>query len=176
MNIFMPEPTIERSVAALDDSRLNKQILECRQIINANDRVLAGEEKVGYSHHPVVVFYRDKRDFLIEYGYRACTEYYWRFGKKHSYDEFFEDAFILKNSPLLSYPVCYIDKRPELYEVSATLPIDFGALLAADLVLCNFRRKLELKWNNSKRKPKWTRRGCPSWCYPGRRVVDPYKD
>ena len=168
MNIFMPEPTIEQSVAALDDSRLNKQILECRQIINANDRVLAGEEKVGYSHHPVAVFYRDKRDFLIEYGYRACTEYYWRFGKKHSYDEFFESAFILKNSPLLSYPVCYIDKRPELYEVSATLPIDFGALLAADLVLCNFRRKLGLKWNNSKRKPKWTRRGCPSWYYEGK--------
>lgn len=40
MNIFMPEPTIEQSVAALDDSRLNKQILECRQIINANDHII----------------------------------------------------------------------------------------------------------------------------------------
>ena len=165
MNIFMSEPTIEQSVAALDDSGLNKQILECRQIINANDRVLAGEEKVGYANHPVVVFYRDKRDFLLEYGYHACTEYYWRFGKKHSYDKYFEDAFILRGSPLLSYPVCYIDKRPgyNLFLISASLPIEYDSVSAAKVLVNEFRKKLVNKWDNDKRKPKWTRRGCPSW-------------
>lgn len=171
MNIFMSDPTIEQSVAALDDRRLIKQILECKQIINANDRVLAGEEKVGYANHPVVKFYRDKRDFLIEYGYRACTEYYWRFGKKHSYDKYFENAFVLKNSSLLSYPVCYIDKRPELYEVSATFPIDYGILLAADKIIAEFRKKLMDKWDKDKHKPKWTRRGCPYWYCEGYRIV-----
>lgn len=46
MQIFLPYKDIYKTAEALDKRRLNKQILECRQILNA----LYGKSK-GWANH-----------------------------------------------------------------------------------------------------------------------------
>ena len=89
MNVFMPESDVISSLKTLDDRRLRKQILECRQIIAINDKIKNGASRVSYANHPVVKFYRDKRAFLVYYGFYATIEYCHRFGKDHKYSEWF---------------------------------------------------------------------------------------
>ena len=161
MNIFMPEVLIANSVMTLDDRRLIKQILECYQIIRINERVLAGEENVGYRNHPVVKFYRDKIPFVIKYGMVACSEYFVRFCKCHTYQDFFTDHW--RNYPQISdiYNVLYCEKRStELYEKSVEYDVKNHRLEDVHLL---FREKLINKWNNDKRKPTWTGIQCPNW-------------
>lgn len=165
MNIFMPETSVTRSVAVLDDKRLIKQILECYQIIKINDRVLAGEEKVGYRNHPVVKFYRDKRDFLIYYGICACGEYYWRFCKEHKYDEFFNEEFVKLNKYDIKYNILYCEKRETgLYEETVEYEYnDSSQDTLIDNVHLKFRQKLINKWKTDKCPPKWTNEERPGW-------------
>ena len=89
MNVFMPCVTIEDSVRALDDKRLIKQILECKQILEVFDRLDNGEQKVGYANHPVVKHYYnlgfDGKFFIAFYAIFACREYEDRFFHRHSY-------------------------------------------------------------------------------------------
>lgn len=160
MNIFMPEPTISKSVEALDDKRLLKQILECYQIVKINDRVLAGEEKVGYSHHPVVEYYRDKRRFVCEYGYKACLERWARTGKGHKYWDFFAQEENKYDRWQVFLKVCYIDKRPDLYFVESKYMYNIKSLPD---VCKEFRQKLINKWNTDKKRPCWTGSECPAW-------------
>ena len=50
MNVFVPFPSIEESVAFLDDKRLNKQVAECAQIIRQLDVWPNG----GWANHPAI--------------------------------------------------------------------------------------------------------------------------
>ena len=160
MNVFMPCVTIEDSVRALDDKRLIKQILECKQIIEANTRIIDGEQNVGYANHPVVKHYREEEfgfGFLIRYGRSACLEYEERFGKRHNVASFFgwlDVLSLISNAfgmPNLIYaegsktsPNCIRETDNEkVYEL--------------------FKQKLIKKWDNDKQPPKWTNRGKPSW-------------
>ena len=160
MNIFMPEVSIVESIQALDDRRLNKQILECRQIIKANDRLDAGETKVGYSHHPVVRYYRDKRDFLIWYGLTAVAEYLYRKGKMHSYTSwFYEEAKNIDLRRLFTYDVIYVETNSS---TNAKYAVDPKFDKSSE-VRALFREKLKRKWDADRKRPTWTNRETPVW-------------
>ena len=68
MQVFLPYGSdFVSSAQALDNKRLNKQLLECRQILAA----LAGETK-GWVNHPATVQFKYHEDWLFEYA-MACT-------------------------------------------------------------------------------------------------------
>lgn len=62
MQIFAPLVSLEDIARCLDNKRLNKQVLETRQII----RVIEGV-KTGYRNHPAVKMYTPYMDFLRLY-------------------------------------------------------------------------------------------------------------
>jgi hypothetical protein len=63
MQTFLSEPTWQKSIEALDNARLNKQILEVRQILSA----LAGQTK-GWVNHPATNMWRGYEWGLGAYG------------------------------------------------------------------------------------------------------------
>lgn len=151
MNIFLPYDTIEDSVKALDDKRLVKQILECKQIYDVRFN------KTGYANHPVVKFYKYYPFFLIRYGVEACHEYRHRFNKDHKYAPFFTSLFFdnIQNVREADWEV------PMYY---AEGPINSPTCVRTTTnVAERFQAKLIKKWNNDKHKPKWTNREPPEF-------------
>lgn len=67
MQTFMPYPTFEQSLACLDDKRLGKQRVECRQILSA-----LLEDRAGWRAHPATRMWRGAVPALIEYTLTAC--------------------------------------------------------------------------------------------------------
>ena len=65
----MPYPEPIKVAQCLDAKRLNKQIIECRQILDAID----GTGK-GWFNHPVVNMYKSHRDWL--FYYMNCLDCY----------------------------------------------------------------------------------------------------
>lgn len=149
MNIFMPEETITESVRALDDRRLIKQIIECKAILD----VALDETKKGYAKHPVVVYYSDYPDYISKYGYEACIEYYERFNKTHTLEDYFI-RFASGYIPLRKFP------KPFYCEGSKTDP---NCIRTTENTVELFREKLCKKWDNDKYPPKWTNREPPVW-------------
>ena len=145
MNIFLPyENDIERSVAALDDRRLIKQILECKQLLE-----VAIGQNTGWSNHPVAVHYRKYPEFIACYGYAACAEFWFRFDKNHALDDYFTDAF-----------TAYKPAVPFYAEYPATDP---RCIRPTENVTALFQAKLVRKWNTDKISPKWTNRERPEF-------------
>lgn len=77
MNVFVPYPSpLDCAKALYGDLRFNKQIVECKQILNAIDGV--GR---GWFNHPVVKMYKPYREWLMKYAlclqeYRNYERYY----------------------------------------------------------------------------------------------------
>lgn len=82
MQTFLPYPSLEKSVKCLDSKRLNKQIVECYQIL----KVLNNETK-GYKHHPAVLMWQGYDQGLISYAVSCCREYEVRYKKIHSIED-----------------------------------------------------------------------------------------
>lgn len=146
MNIFLPYPnSIIDSVKSLDDKRLIKQILECKQIYD----VAIGKSS-AYSNHPIVKHYVKYREFIIHYGYHACQEYEYRFGKRHKYYEVFKKKFHLNT---IKYEPFYAEKSIN----------DINCIRTTENVGELYMKKLINKWNNDKIKPKWTKENIPEF-------------
>lgn len=62
MQTFLSESTFEESAAALDSKRLNKQLLEGRQMLNA----LSGNQK-GFVNHPATAMWRGYEGSFLHY-------------------------------------------------------------------------------------------------------------
>lgn len=77
MQTFLPYPNFESSAKVLDNARLNKQIVECQQIL----MVLHGDAE-GHKNHPVMDMWRDDTQCLCYYGLVMFEEYKQRTGKK----------------------------------------------------------------------------------------------
>lgn len=69
MQVFVPYDSPYRVAICLDARRLNKQIIECRQILAA----IRGESN-AWMNHPCVKMYRDHAEWLEYYMY--CLECY----------------------------------------------------------------------------------------------------
>ena len=64
MQTFLPHSTYVKCAQALDNKRLNKQILEGYQILNVN----SGMSKTGgWKNHPAVLMWRNHEGSLLEY-------------------------------------------------------------------------------------------------------------
>ena len=67
MQTFLPYSSFYRSAKCLDTSRLNKQIVECQQILNA---MVTG---AGWANHPAVRMWKDHRGALVLYAESMTT-------------------------------------------------------------------------------------------------------
>lgn len=74
MQTFLPYPSYRKSASVLDDRRLNKQIVECEQIIKALEN-----PDYGWQHHPAVNMWRGKYANLVKYGVAMYDEWQRRF-------------------------------------------------------------------------------------------------
>jgi hypothetical protein len=64
MQTFLPYADFENSALALDNKRLNKQILECYQIL----KVLSNPDpRAGWRNHPAVKMWRGSEFILLNY-------------------------------------------------------------------------------------------------------------
>lgn len=149
MNIFMPYESIEDSVKSLDDVRLNKQILECYQIM----QVALGNSS-GYKNHPIVKHYIQYPGFTARYGSACCLEKLIRYGSYHTYSDFFKDYVSLSDNE---------DYRYFCAEGSIGTP-ECIRTYNKDEVLKLYKQKLINKWEsdiNKGRSPTWTNREPP---------------
>lgn len=62
MQTFLPYPSFSESAKCLDYRRLNKQGVECLQILNAL------VHKKGWIHHPATLQWRGYENCLVEYS------------------------------------------------------------------------------------------------------------
>ena len=70
MQTFLPFPAKRNSLDALDNKRLNKQILECYQILN----VLSGNSKSNaWRNHPAVLMWEHSEQELYRYAMTAVV-------------------------------------------------------------------------------------------------------
>jgi hypothetical protein len=71
MQTFLPYKDFDKSAHALDSKRLNKQILECYQIL----KVLTNPDpKAGWRNHPAVKMWRGHENALFDYTLSMIRE------------------------------------------------------------------------------------------------------
>jgi len=92
MQTFLPDPDFAASAQALDSRRLNKQICEVAQILNALDpdyyseralyraRQSGRSPRKGWTSHPAVRMWRGHEGCLAIYGVACYTEHVERGG------------------------------------------------------------------------------------------------
>jgi len=90
MQTFLPHPNYAASAATLDNARLNKQIVECRQILSTLN---------GDKNHPAFDMWRGYRGELIFYGVMMYREWLKRGKAKHKSGEEMEGVFFQSDVP-----------------------------------------------------------------------------
>lgn len=88
MQTFLPEKDYSSCALVLDDKRLVKQLLECRQILTA----LAGESK-GWVNHPATKMWRGYEAELLNYSAAIRDEMIARGFKWKNNWSFIRDVF-----------------------------------------------------------------------------------
>lgn len=63
MQTFLPYPEFDRCAQVLDNKRLGKQIVECRQILKA-----ITDPSYGWQNHPAVNMWRGYHNYLWKYA------------------------------------------------------------------------------------------------------------
>lgn len=156
MNIFLTDKSFEKCAQDLDDRRLNKQILECYQILSMILKKKSDDSyKSPYLHHPVVVNYFNQEHHLVEYALAMCKEFAHRFKKTHTYHIWFINHMTPKTCDFLP-----------LYSEGSKNSEDCIRETSPNSVYALFKIKLRRKWNNdilNFRQPKWTNRKAPNF-------------
>lgn len=71
MQTFLPSKSFKESASILDSKRLNKQILECYQIL----KVLSSDDpRAGWRNHPAVKMWRGAEHVLYSYAMSMIIE------------------------------------------------------------------------------------------------------
>jgi hypothetical protein len=70
MQTFLPYESFAHSAQALDNRRLNKQLVEVQQILKALD-----DPDYGWQNHPAVEMWRGYRQMLCLYGMACYNEW-----------------------------------------------------------------------------------------------------
>lgn len=109
MQIFVPYAEPIKTAKCLDSLRLNKQIIEARQILDSIDASLEGKKK-GWFNHPVTKMYKPYKDWL--HKYMGCL-IYWNLGFKSEAMEWSKLADSIR-PPFLTADFC-IQHRKRLY-------------------------------------------------------------
>lgn len=84
MQTFLPYPDFSHSAAVLDNKRLQKQIVECKQIYLA-----LTEPDYGWKNHPAVKMWAGYEECLCQYAVYCILEWHKRRGYAHSLIFFF---------------------------------------------------------------------------------------
>ena len=159
MNIFLPYDRFYDCASTLDDRRLTKQILECKQIITIIEKKHADPAyKSPYLNHPVIQHYFNSPNFIVNYALAMCREFKYRFNHEHSYLLFFDQRLdpnhytfdhvsIIYAAGSKYSPSCIRETRP-------------------NVVHKLFKEKLIRKWLADKEQGRpagWTRRPIPNF-------------
>lgn len=134
MQTFIPFTDFQQSIQCLDTRRLNKQITECRQILD----VLTGRSQTsGWRNHPAVRMWAGHEGALAAYGLTAIDE--WR---KRGYTSHVKQQKILRSDLMEAEPgACGLPRwwgTPEVHHSHrANLlrkdPTHYGPLFETDL-------------------------------------------
>jgi hypothetical protein len=157
MQIFYSYPDLKKCAEFLDDSRLNKQCLESAQILStvlwikdcglAETMYKQGQLYLpSHEHHPIVKWVAMSGGnfrFAVDFFHAVLVEFKNRFGKQHASSKFLDNfhpwLVSWDKTDLIPFPNCttnhkHIDDVNEAY-----------------------RLELQLKWENDKRFPKFTK-------------------
>jgi hypothetical protein len=88
LQTFLPHPGFAASAQVLDDKRLNKQGLECKQILNV--LLAPPDTKIGWANHPAVLMWRRHELQLCLYAIEMRKEWIRR-GKNDTMLPWFEE-------------------------------------------------------------------------------------
>lgn len=105
MQVFLPFISPLETACCLDKRRLNKQVIECKQILNA----LAGNSK-AWLNHPVTQMYKN-HTLWLEY-YMLCLQSYFKGDLNMA--EKYNNIAILKTPYFISEGYC-VHMRKRLY-------------------------------------------------------------
>lgn len=78
MQTFLPYPDFSKSAAVLDNKRLQKQIVECKQIY-----LSLTEPEYGWKNHPAVRMWKGYERQLLDYMLACIFKWEERFNKNH---------------------------------------------------------------------------------------------
>lgn len=155
MNIFVIDPdNIQINAEMLDDKRLIKMILETAQLLSTAVNLSGGTctYKSTHKNHPCSIWVRQHRGnylWLLQLFTHLNNEYFYRFKKTHKsfmyYKEYEQGQYFLEDSKIFdTHANCTkFKEEPNVYAAYKMCMID--------------------KWNNDKRKPKWSNRQPPEW-------------
>lgn len=90
MQTFLPYPSFEVSAKVLDSARLNKQITECKQILDALDG-----KPCRWINHPAVQMWQGYKDTLVVYGNSMYTEWLNRGKNLHKAGEEIRSRYVV---------------------------------------------------------------------------------
>ena len=148
MNLLISDPNLNISAQYLDNKRLVKQILECRQILKIYERLDQGEEKVAYMNHPIVKFYQNNKQLVIDFAIACCDEYTYRYDKIHTYDKELRS-------------IC--SKKFHILKPDEIIYVEGDHRLSDNTTFAWMREKLIKKWINAKYFVKWAKRDAPKF-------------
>lgn len=147
MNIFISDPSPNKSAEYLDDKRVIKMILESAQLMSTAINLSGGEGPYKSTHvnHPCSIWTRANSNnyaWLFLHFEALCFEYTKRYGKVHKCaslaDQLSKGILLLPKGPMELPPNCTTLKdEPDIYKA--------------------YRDYLSLKWKNDKRTPTWYR-------------------
>lgn len=108
MQTFLPSPSFAESARILDNKRLGKQRVECKQILKA----LRGEyaDTGAWVNHPATKMWRGYEWALCQYALSVCDEWIKR-GFNDSLLTYFQEASCEYGPDMPSW----IDDRPDLF-------------------------------------------------------------
>ena len=92
MQTFLPYESFEQSAKVLDNKRLNKQIVECYQILKA-----ITDSTYGWQSHPIVKMWEGYPTSLLIYAFSMYKERKNRTGKEHQSYINMEDYYYSNN-------------------------------------------------------------------------------
>jgi len=153
MQIFVISDDYKECALYLDDRRLNKQIIECCQILSTAlwiencdlAETLYSEDKIylpTHENHPICRNTKYFYNNLLKYTFECIVEWKYRFNKIHGCNKYLTN--------LKTYDI--FNKYTAQPFINATTNHKH-----IDNLHEAYKQELQLKWKNSK--PKWTKRG-----------------
>ncbi len=153
MNIFVTNPCPIQSAQVLDDSRLNKMLLESVQLLSTVISTRGGTVvyKPTHKNHPCTKWVNESRSnfvWLCKHTKALSDEYTKRFNKVH------------KSSLLLND----LENQKHLIPDNGILPfVNCTNFKDTNDTLLAYKLALNDKWKKDKRVSKWTNSQPPEW-------------
>lgn len=168
-NVLPYPDDLVNSAQSLDNIRLSAQCKEGVQLLcgmeNLDEFIKTNDIKIGHSNHLVFEYYHDNvggMEFLTEYLFHLCREYYYRFGKQHQ--SFFTLGYFNAKYDWESF------NEPDEYGGYSVFKLAYikgqrnkDQIITTENVDEFYQKLLCEKWDNDKVAPKWINRDTPEF-------------